>query len=154
MQWKQHPTYTRFDVSDKGQVRNHLTGHIYKQRKFEGYMSIGTHIEGKSLTFFVHRLVAQTYQENPNNLPQVNHCDGIKTHNTSGNLEWVTEKDNIKHAIENGLRHRVLSKEQISYVRQVYTPRHRKYGRNALAALFKVSPDTIAYYVHHKNIVE
>lgn len=154
MQWKQHPHYERFDVSDKGQVRNHLTGHIYKQRKFEGYMTIGTRINGESLTFFVHRLVAQTYLENPNGLPQVNHRDGTKTHNLYTNLEWVSEKDNIKHAIENGLKPRMLSREQIRYIREVYKPRHKRFGRNALAALFKVSPDTISYYIHHHNKVE
>lgn len=51
----------------------------------------------------IHRLVAEAYLPNPNNMPQVNHIDGDKTNNCVGNLEWCDASHNMRHAHDNNL---------------------------------------------------
>ena len=51
----------------------------------------------------MHRLVAKAFIPNSNNLPQVNHIDGVKTNNVITNLEWVSSSANVKHAWDTGL---------------------------------------------------
>ena len=51
----------------------------------------------------IHRLLAQGWIPNPNNLPHVNHIDGNKLNNTLDNLEWVSVLGNTTHAIDLGL---------------------------------------------------
>lgn len=60
-------------------------------------------IDGKKKDFSLHRLVAEAFLPNPNNLPFVNHKDGNKLNNCLENLEWISAKNNTIHAIENNL---------------------------------------------------
>lgn len=64
----------------------------------ETYPVVTLSMNGVYKTFLVHRLIAETFIPNPDNLPQVNHKDGVKIHNEVENLEWVTEQDNVIHS--------------------------------------------------------
>lgn len=71
--------------------------------KRRGYNVVGLINENGMRTFAVHRLVAQLFVENPENKPFVNHIDGNINNNDYTNLEWVTHKENMEHAKQNGL---------------------------------------------------
>lgn len=61
------------------------------------YLFIGLHADGKVTQRNVHRLVAEAFIPNPNNLPCVNHIDEIKTNNRADNLEWCTIEYNSNY---------------------------------------------------------
>ena len=94
------------EVSNEGRVRSLLRGapRILKtQPDNSGYHRIRVTVEREKMSYKVHREVAKAFIPNPNNLPQVNHIDGNKDNNCVSNLEWVTNKENAHHAINNGL---------------------------------------------------
>ncbi len=106
-EWKAVPgTKDKIEVSNMGRVRSLLRGEPYilkTQADPKGYLRLRVTIERKRLSFKVHRIVAQAFIDNPNNLPQVNHIDGNKSNNKASNLEWSANRDNALHAIKNGL---------------------------------------------------
>lgn len=58
---------------------------------------------GKLKSHLVHRVVARAWKKNPHNKPCVNHLDGNKSNNHKNNLQWVTYKENMAHAVSTGL---------------------------------------------------
>ena len=105
-----------YEVSDQGRVRSvarvvphRLKGKktipekILKQgRASHGYLTVSLWQQNKGRTHCVHVLVATAYLPFEPGL-DVNHLDGIKTHNNLANLEWCNRSQNMKHAVANGL---------------------------------------------------
>lgn len=97
MEWKTIQGYEQYEVSNEGQVRNRKTGKILKQWKDKGgYLLVTLFRNGKQKWYLVHRLVAQAFIPNPNNLATVNHIDHNKENNSVSNLEWMSLEDNIR----------------------------------------------------------
>lgn len=70
-----------------------------------GYYQVVIRVNKKKKYIRVHRLIAETLIENPNNLPQVNHKDGNKLNNSIENLEWCTNSYNTQEGYNNNLYH-------------------------------------------------
>ena len=71
--WKSHPYIAGIEVSTFGRVRS-VNGHYYKSNHTnDGYLKVQFYMNGKNVNKRVHRLVAETFLSNPDNLPMVNH---------------------------------------------------------------------------------
>lgn len=96
--YKQIRNYENYIIYDDGRLYNTATqiflkGSITKN----GYHIYRLSKNNKKEMFFAHRLVAEYFIDNPNNLPVVNHKDGNKLNNNVDNLEWVSYSENIEY---------------------------------------------------------
>lgn len=109
----------------------------------KGYKRIN--IENR--TYFAHILVALTFIPNPNDYPQVNHVNGLKTDNRIENLEWCTNQMNRDHAVKSGLIargedfNRKLKESDIRTIRFMIEKGHTYI---AIGKIFDVKQQTIS----------
>ena len=112
--WKDIKDYEGlYQVSNLGRVRSlpkvDRLGRVHNGKikaqvnNGSGYLIVNLKHNGKQKMKTVHRLVAETFISNDDNLPEINHIDGNKVNNRVDNLEWCTRSENVKHAIKNGL---------------------------------------------------
>lgn len=91
-------SYGRVRGLDRFDGRNKITGKILSVNyEKNGYCSVALSKYGNMKRHKIHRLVAQAFIPNPDNLPQVNHKDENKENNRVENLEWCTAKYNINY---------------------------------------------------------
>ena len=120
--WKDIKGYEKlYQVSNLGNVRrikfinNRTQKDKIKMLKLikdkKGYLKINLWKNNKSKMFLVHRIVAETFILNPNNLPQVNHKDENKSNNCVENLEWCSKKYNNNYGNRlNNIRKKLMEK--------------------------------------------
>lgn len=111
MQWKPIEGYDGlYLISDEGKVFSARSEKILKAGYSNGgYKHIELNVNGVAHKHFIHRLVAEAFIPNPDNLPVVNHKDENPANNRADNLEWCTYEYNSNYgtAIERRLLHRV-----------------------------------------------
>lgn len=104
-EWRRSNDCPFFLVSSSGEV---MVADTLKMARIadngNGYKQVQIMRGCKRYTRYVHRLVAECFLDNPNNLREVNHKDGNKGNNAVDNLEWCTHGANIKHAYQTGLK--------------------------------------------------
>lgn len=153
--WKSIPGFADYEVSNYGNIKSlkRNSGKLLKpwlrgSREDNKYLVV--ELNGKICS--IHRLVAEAFIPNPNNLPQVNHKNGIKTCNEDWNLEWTDNSGNQKHAIETGLKkynkgsgHKNcrLSKIDVRYIKENFIYGDSEFGARALGKKFNVDKSTI-----------
>lgn len=110
-EWRDIKDYEGYQVSNKGNVKSldRIVNSCYNSKQIrkgkilklwpdkKGYLRVSLSKNGKDKLFFVHRLVAEAFLPNPDNLPEVNHKSEIKTQNFPQNLEWCDRKYNINY---------------------------------------------------------
>lgn len=85
-----------YAVTEDGQVYGYKRKNFLKPNQDkDGYLYVSLSKDGKPKTFRIHRLMAETYLPNPNNLPEVHHIDSNRKNNCVSNLQWVTQEDNL-----------------------------------------------------------
>ncbi len=138
-----------YKVDENGNVFSVRNNKLLKRMMFpSGYEYV--HLcngKGKTKLFRVHRLVAETFIPNPNNLPEVNHKDGDKLNNNVKNLEWCTNLENMRHSVETGLRNikgennpsAKLTVKDVINIRKEYIPKSKEFGTVALARKYGVT---------------
>ena len=95
-----------YAITRDGKVWSYKRKKFLKPRLVGGYHQVVLCKDGKKKDLYIHRLVAEAYIPNPDNLPQVNHKDEDKSNNCVENLEWCDAKYNINY----GTRTKKISK--------------------------------------------
>lgn len=141
-EWRGIEDYPLYSVSNLGRVKRDEYERFYKLggvragigvvKHFEeqlltptigsnGYKKVTLYRDGKMHTEAVHRLVAETFIENPLGLPYTNHKDENKLNNSAENLEWVTPKENNNY----GTKKERIRQKKLGRKRQPFSDEHK-----------------------------
>lgn len=147
--WKEIEGYPNYQVSNMGRVKRLSTGYYRRTEKIlkpqlqnNGYLHIILSQKDKTKCILVHRLVAQAFMPNPNNLPQVNHKDENKQNNMvwvnydgsidydKSNLEWCDRKYNINYG--NGISKRVKTNKENGTYKKIGEINYKNFSKSIL----------------------
>lgn len=143
-------------VTDDGKVWSERTGKFLSfQYDKNGYVKVQMRsTDNKSHRYSVHRLVLENFcPVEGMEFLQVNHIDGDKTNNCLSNLEWVTCKENISHAIKNNLRAETNGSAKLTSAQVIEIFNRANAGETnvSLGAEFHIHPDQVGRIKNKKS---
>lgn len=141
--WKRIPNYSKYEASNLGRIKTFNWKNKGIERVMKPaldpngyYRTVLIRDDGKYTTVKVHRIICQTFLDNPENKPAVNHKNFVRSDNRLENLEWCTFKENTIHSFENERRKykggsscAALTDEQVLEIRANYEPDRKVKGR-------------------------
>ncbi len=140
-------------ISEDGQVYGLKKQKLLGLQTSRGYKQAWLSKNNVCRGMSVHRLVATAFIPNPNNLPEVNHKNGIKSDNRKENLEWCTHQGNMDHAKNHGLMaigeksgQSKLNEFQVRVIRNCNDLSNRALGR-----IFGISHNAVGDIKHRKK---
>lgn len=164
-EWRVHPTYTDYEVSEDGVVRrlHHNDprwedGYCLKPAdNGRGYLRVAIFMDGKARRVCVHQLVAETFIGPREAGFEINHIDGNKRNNHYSNLEYTTRSGNMKHLFAIGLRtmagenntHTKLTQKQVEDIRKEYAT--DTITQKALGRKYGITQTHVGYIVNRKS---
>lgn len=111
--WKEIPgTKGKYFASQLGNIKDNNDNYLKKYVSNSGYYLVNMIIDGKKYIKTVHRLIATTFIENPENKPCVNHKNYDKLENRIFNLEWCTYSENQKHVFKSDKGNNIREKSR------------------------------------------
>ena len=91
-----------YSITEDGKVYSHRRKlYLAERPDKDGYLRVNLSKDGKAKTYFIHRLIAETFIPNPDNLPYVDHIDRNVTNNSIENLRWVSHTSNCRNTKRN-----------------------------------------------------
>jgi len=134
------PKHPRYEISKSGVIRNKNNKHIKSQYvSSTGYYMVSFSYSGKTNPHRVHRLIAQTYIDNPQRKPEINHIDGVKLNNDISNLEWCTHKENMHHAFKTGLANNTGEKNGQSKLKECQVLEIKELLKDGILSQYKIA---------------
>lgn len=154
--WKDIPEYEGiYQISNLGRVKSLKFNRerILKFNPCNDYKTVALTKKSNQKRFYTHRLIAIAFIPNPDNKPDINHINGIRYDNRIENLEWITHKGNINHAIEIGLKISLKGeKHGLSKLKEkdVLEIRNSNLSQKELSKIYKVSFSTVNDIINRK----
>lgn len=152
--WKDIPGYEGlYQASNLGRIKSFVINEKIMSAKpnEKGYLGLrltDVNNNKKKKSWRVSRLIAITFHPNPNNLPEVNHIDGIKQNNRADNLEWATHSENVQHCYDTGLKAKKISLEVAAIIRNEYKLYKTPYSQ--LGKRYGVAISVISEIINNK----
>ena len=147
------PGFNDYLISTTGKVYSTKTNKFLNPSKTkDGYLKVALRGNNKAYYFRVHKLVAMTYLENPNNLPEVNHKDFNRANNNLENLEWISHNDNIEYSkLENRFKTEKPLRKAYVFTNVFNGKSFTIIGINNVAKHFGIKPDSLKAIRNHAN---
>lgn len=148
------PNYPNYFINENGEVFSTMRSIVPKRLGIgtdkQGYLFVQLQLDGVQTFHLVHRLVAQCFIPNPNNLPCVLHKDDNPSNPQKSNLFWGTHTDNMKDKVHKrrDLKNRVLTEDQVKHLRTLPF-KHGMFA--ALSREWGVGVKRIRYAYHGKT---